>query len=488
MDNMSELDQKKQQLRQYFAQIGEIRVFVSGSPAFGHAASTVAILKRFIALGFAKKIQVVYHKGLDPTRPTAQKLEILLPGFNQKTPDASITISSQGMNAVVSFVSLDDELEPKPFAISGGWDEAMPINMFGKSIATPTFEKLKVDWLVVLQPYSWTAQSGAFFKQTPNPSYIGLDGLGKQLPNFVNLGYYRPDPEVSEKDWQLYLELPTLKEEARGRIKFAKAIVDALAKKQDIDLCPVYGIADVASDSKTIVKVPSWTVLFNLISSMHSVQKRAAIVLVLADLKPDNYENLEKAINGSPSTLQLNEHLQKYIAEHLHGKVKVFPNLKTADDLELAIKNLQTDEILVLSIPGLPPDIFDLFYKLATYPSVFEGAGTAGMIVNLNKPYFRLTGPNQQLYPKLPLSVSESADDIAKTANLLQFDLAQWPPNPDDSPAFKLVQFILQCYQSGKIATYFTDVYQFFHNEGNDKLLVGLSYLLNTATFKKLGH
>lgn len=494
MQTSNDFPMKKQKLREYFMMADEIRIFVDGSPAFGHAASTIAILKRFIALGFASKIRVVYHKGLDEVRPTVQKLEILLPGFDRNHPDQSILVESQNKKATVSFTLLgSSELPPAPFAISGGYDDAKPPSPLAKSSpALDVFRQLNVDWFVVLQPFTWErAPNAAFFKTAPAPAFVALDSYAKQLPDYYKQCYYRPFPAMSAQDWQHFLELPTLKEDARKRIALARAVVDTLEKKPHVDLCPVYGIADVASDSKTIVEADSWLVLLNLIAGIRTAaRERAAVVLVLADLKPENYLHLMNAMHGAFSDLGLNEHLMHYITKHLQGKVKISLPTESAENVQQVIETLQSDEILVLSMPGLPPDIFDLFYGLATLPAVFEGAGTAGMIVNVGKPYLRLAGRDQVLYPVIPSAQqNEIVKELARIAYLLQTGRTQWPSDPQVSPASQLGTFITECYKSdGKIATYFSDVYNYFHDEEHDKLLAGLLFLLESREFKRLSH
>jgi hypothetical protein len=461
-------------LSQYFHKIDVIRFFVSGSPAFGHAASTIAILKRFIALGFATTIQVVYHES------TLNKLAVLLPGFNPEEPATVLTITSQGKEAKVSFALLGTELEPKPFAISGGFDEVR-----GTSIP----KKLAVEKFVVLQPFSWeNAPNVAFFGPVSQPTKI-LDSYSKQLPAYYRQGYYRSIAQMTEKDWQHLLEIPTFKQETREKIRSAQTLVNVLAERPDLHLCPIYGIADVAKDSKTIVKVASWTVLFNLIAGINYAQKygeqnmqKGAVVLVLADLKAENYTYLTNVFDGAFGNTKVNEAFQQHVKEHLQGKVKVRPDLKAPEELQKAIKELQPDEILVLSITSLPPDVFDFFYNLATLPSVFEGAGTASMIVNLNKPYLRLAGQNQVLYPTLPLDApkpGEVAVDLAQIAMALQYELQNWPLQLKDTPATQLGTFISDCYRPTKIAQYFLETSQFFHNEAHDKLLTGLTFLLD---------
>ena len=179
-------DASVERLRGYFNSTEKVRVFVPQSPAFGHASATIAILNRFIALGFTEALEVVYSDD----ESTQNKLKVLLPGFNPETR-ADIEVMSSGKIGTISFKRYTvDELDPLPFAITGGFDE---INR------TPVPKNLKINWFVVLQPYLWErAENVALFgpfadRSNPLEAFVvhDLSGVGylQVLDNgFVGIG------------------------------------------------------------------------------------------------------------------------------------------------------------------------------------------------------------------------------------------------------------------------------------------------------------
>jgi hypothetical protein len=141
--------------------------------------------------------------------------------------------------------------------------------------------------------------------------------------------------------------------------------------------------------------------------------------------------------------------------------------------------------ILVIKMNGLPGKPFNYLYSKSTLPCMFEGKGTAALVLNLPVPYFNLTEVNI-VYPTLPLTaaVGPLARDCNTAAIKLNtpFNQTNTAINTDgfDSTAIYAVgQFIWKISEEGQpLKGYFDSLPLFYHNLINDKLLKALFYML----------
>ena len=464
----------KGKMRQFFKDTSP-RFYCAQSPAFGHLASTVAILKRFIALEFITKGEIVYQN-----EEVLNKLRTLLPQISQDKNPSPIVVKSQGKQASVTLT-----LQPNSplaisakFAITGGWEETKDVEKMTKL--------LNVDFMAVLQPYSWTMEHPgvediAYFLEVTE-----LVKLDTKITTLIEMPYFHPAPSVSKEEWEELSKLPG-KEDL---ILAAKAVVDEVARKKLL-FCPAYGISNVGPKTPA-TQPPPGAILFNMCSTIRYLQeknagyKRAAVILVLTEIKKDTWRILKDWVKGK-NIYDPKPPLPQFIKEYMNGdSVLVREDLKSQVTIANAIDDLKANQILILNIEGVPAAVFDLFYGIATLPSIFEGAGTAGLVMNLGKPYFRFA---ETPYPVLPFCSPQSVEsnDAKEMVSLMKTSLQNWSNEEDKIPPRVLAKYFQDCYTSGSTMQKYFDGFaqELQKDNGPDKLLCALSYLFNSQQFRE---
>ena len=462
-----------------------IRIYVPNSPNFGHQATTVNIMWRLIALGFNQSMEVVYDNGgqypMDPS--TIQKLALLIPGLNPNNPQP-VTIDG----VVISFIeqqTFTSQNLPKTltFGITGGYDS--DDDNLGKKFFTKSFLKL--------QPYGWSRfLSKAKPPKWSHPSVLYNIDVSVDLNNvdvfqdtFNKFNYYMPIPQMSALDYDNFNNKDCLK------ATIYKYII------QDIDnhlinLMPIYGIADKNGQITAQCGGKPESVLFNLIAGVASAQKshirsleKGTVLVNIANVTSQPYRNLRTMLNGETTGMpQLNEYASN---NELKARVKIVNYNDSNFYTYMQEVENNPDKILLVNINGLPQYAFNYMYYRSTLPCVFEGKGTAGMILNLGLPYLHFN-QNSQVYPTLPLTsklsnadaiycdevASSLLNDFSTTQNLIRDGFFY------KSSINKTGNFIeANATANHPLRAYFAQLGTFFHNEENDKLLNALGSMLS---------
>ncbi len=466
-------------LSDYFDTQDEIRVYVTNTNGFGHQVSTVNIMLRLIGYGYDKDITCIYDdRGGDI--PTISKLAILLPQIVLKTgaPPDPITING----ATISFqpVSTFDPgtTATVDFGITGGYDD-------GTNLSTT----YKTNYFIVLQPFQWSkaAQGNSIYKGTDRINLLSIEAIGGV--QFMNRGFYMNDPTLSDAEWDLYMDDPAI----GLRCEYANYI-HAFAEGDDpeekkMNLCGAYGMTDVYGGLKTLVTTPA-SLLFNLTTSILYAQTTDAesfgtrtLLLVMADVSDDSYAELQDYFNGEDIE---NADVVEYLTTNdVASRVKILTSLGNKA-LEDAIDALEDGQVLIVSLPNLPPPIFNQMMYISQIPFVFEGKNTANLAINFKNPYFYLAKASAGvLYPTLPLG-SEGTNPVAAASqtvtNTMQTMPRFWPASPAEYPAKLLGDFIIQNKTPTDVnyPAYFNEVQEFYHNEMNDKLFLSLMTFIAT--------
>jgi hypothetical protein len=454
------------------------RVYCPDSPAFGHLSNTLAILKRFIALGFISKAEIVYQNA-----DVLTKLRTLLPQIPQDPP-FQILVSTVGKTALVTLTLMPKQtpLEPtEKFAITGGWDHP--------DDAKPVAALLNVDCLVAVQPYLWEltepkAYDCAYFRRTD--TMVKLTDL---IPDLGQMLYLRPQPAVSAEEWSQLAALPNMD----VKIPAAKAVVDGV-NAGGLLFCPAYGISNVGTKVPASAPSPS-SVLFNVCSTIRFLQvngsqrfRKGAVILVLTELSSSAWTFLKGWVTGK-SLFEPPETLKNFIAQYLYPQgvetVLVREKLETATEISQAIANLSSGQVLILNIQSLPSDVFELCYGMATLPSILEGAGTAGLVMNFRTPYFRFNG---QGYPVFPFGSQPSPESLlaASRRDLVNTLLKAWSIASNEVPPPVLGQYFEDCYTTGSsIQSYFAQFATILQDPGNDKFFAALRMVFVCDAFQK---
>jgi len=327
--------------------VAGIRIGVQSASGFGHQSAAVAALEQVRDLGYDGPIQVVYDGG------AASKLPKVLPGFLERGGPVQ-RLELDGKPVVCVHQEYFAKHPPKP-------DAGLLIGLVGACDRDGTgwLDKLSVDSAVVLQPFDWGTEEDRTIEvrgrrseplMLPSSStYIydvaGVDGLGGRraaIQAFV-AHQARLDPSF------------------RDRAPAMTAMLQGV-QSGGLDLMPVYGLHQSGFHSDEIDPRVS---LNNLIGGVRHAQRaegaaaKPAVLCVIGDVD-----------DALPP---------------LDPKIKAIR--ADAPDAAKMIAELRADETLVLYAGRLPQGVFRQSCKLATLPTIMEGANTANLMQMLGKPY-----------------------------------------------------------------------------------------------------
>ncbi|MES2655807.1 MAG: hypothetical protein V4620_09480 [Bacteroidota bacterium] len=513
-DIFTESLQQQQTLISNFLQLEDnrtIRVFVADSPGMGHQSNTVLIMSRLIQLGFNQNYDVVYAVG-EADNLTADKLIKLIPGF---VPNANGTPVNVALNA-----STTASMIPLPyfkahaadypllnFGFTGGFD-SNATNLANKPYPDdPNAKGVNVNLFLKLQPYQWAQENAIQQQDLPARENIlnvaALGGLtyGRKRGYFINAPAAPTQASFVAPNQNKYTP-------------YQKIIAACTSAENPINLLPVYGIggSDVTGATNANPAVLSQNVLFDLITAVRYTQRfstlanlqRGAIIVNIADIPAASYTALNTLLSGAAADLpNLNAlvtqlpAIQGDIAAN-HVEVINYDNA----DLDAKIAALQgaggANKILVIKMGGLPISAFDYMYACSSLPSLLEGKATANLVLNLNKPYLNLLKDAGIVYPTLPLNAPNGPTatrcnnavlgfkDSTATINASLGDaFILNPPSAglQATPIYTIASLTIDAYKAadaaGSLRPYFTDLYNFFQNQQQDKLFLGLLYFLS---------
>lgn len=521
LDNVADIFtqslQQQQALISTFLQLEEnkvIRVFVADSPGMGHQSNTVLIMSRLIQLGFNQNYDVVYAPG-DEGNLTATKLSQLIPGF---VPNADGTPVNVALNA-----STTASMIPLPyfkahaadypllnFGFTGGFD-SNSVNLANKPYPDqPDSKGVNVNLFLKLQPYQWAKglQDNAIQQQDlpARANKLDVPALGGQTYG-KKRGYFINTPTAPT---QASFTAPN----ENKYTPYQKIIAACVSADNPINLLPVYGIggSDATGATNANPTILSQNVLFDLITAVRYTQRfstlgnlqRGAIIVNIADIPAESYTALNTLLSGAaPDLANLNSLVTQLpaIAGSITDNNVEIINYNDAD-LDTKIAALQgaggANKVLVIKMGGLPISAFDYMYACSSLPPLLEGKATANMVLNLNKPYLNLLKDAGVVYPTLPLSAPDGPNAKRCNTAVLKFkDSAEIintnlgdafvlnPPSAglQATPIYTIASLTMDAYKAadaeGSLRPYFTDLYNFFQNQQQDKLFLGLLYFLS---------
>ena len=476
------------------AENATIRVYVASSPGYGHQANTVNIMWSLIAAGFNQAFQVIYDD--TPTVPTTiQKLATFIPGLDPANPQPVVV---NGVN--ISFVA-ESAFDPTTaplinFGFTGGYDSS------GTNLAKSTNTTL----FLKLQPYTWPQANALYIRDAADASTItvdlsGVDVLGGFV--FTRLDYYLPIPEMTDADYDNFTD------SAPTKVAPYRAIL-AASEGGTANMMPIYGIGDVGGTIEALAGANPESILYNLIASTAANQdsaaapdnlKRGAIIVVIATVSQTPcYDNLNALINGTNVTVpQLNTYTATTLG--LADRVDVISFDDAQFDTLLAGVQANARKILVVKMNGLPSTAFNYMYYKSTLPCVYEGKGTASLVLNLPVPFFNLTSSSSRLkyvYPSIPLpNIKLLKAETAANAqavycnNDVAFRLKENSETTNTNLSnggfgttviSAASDFMQNAYTDGNpTKVYLDSLPTFFHDQANDKLLQALFYMLQLS-------
>lgn len=470
----------KENLAAFFAAQDEIRTYVTNTNGFGHQVSTVNIMLRLIGYGFNKDMVCIYDDGAADL-PTIQKLALLLPEIVLIGTEVPKPITIGG--ATISFqpTSTYKPANQIDFGITGGYDD-------GANLST----KYLTNCFIVLQPFQWgkAVYNNSILRGSTTLPLEDVQAIG---PRFGDRGFYMSDPTLTDQQWDLYMDNPNVAIRSEQANYIYSLATNQSPKYKNVNLCSAYGMSD-AYNGLTTLPTTAASLLFNLALSMLYVQKNGtgtlktrAVLLVLANVTDDSYNDLKNYFlgidtDGGPFT---NPKLLAFLKDYnVPRNAKTITSLAN-NALVKAIDELQDGQVLVVSLPGLPPPVFNQMMYASNIPFVFEGKNTANLAINFANPYYYLAKAGAGVvYPTLPLSAVETDPDakaIQAIANSMQERPQSWPQNDDPSSPVKMGDFTIQTKDAqNEYSQYFFRTQQFYHDELNDKLLLSLFVFINT--------
>ncbi|MFH6990647.1 hypothetical protein ACHRVW_23160 [Flavobacterium collinsii] len=469
----------------------QIRIYVPASPGYGHQANTVNIMYSLIAAGFNQDIQMIYDD--TETVPTnIVKLATLIPGLDPINPEP-VDINE---NVTVYFISTTNfattPQDQLVFGITGGYDDS----------ATNLALLTKTSIFLKLQPYCWREVNSLYINRGPgeeNQTIINLSDV-EVLGNFIftRQNYYLPVPQMSETDYEQFTTATPAK------VPPYRAILEAsTGENPTINMMPVYGLGDLGGMIESMGARPE-SVLFNLLASVARTQrygdaehlKKGAVIVVIATITEPCYTNLIALLAGQNAEVpDLNAYI---LQENLDNRVDIIDyNAEDFGD-QLAAVAASNQKILLVKMNGLPGAPFNYMYSKSTLPCVFEGKGTASLVLNLPLPFFNLTNSNlnrRYVYPTLPLQnikilqAETAASAQAITCNTTTFRLIEafattntklHNAGIEGTALYTAAQFMQNAYTpDNPINTYLAGLSHYFHQQQNDKLTIALLYMLN---------
>ena len=501
--NQKKFDTALADVDNYIATLQTVKIFIADSRSFGHQASSITILFNLIRLGCKATFIIVYE-----TAAALAKVRVLLPITPNQTDPIQLARPDGGM-VTVEFLSFDEAQEPCDLALTGGYDDT--IQNLIKLDATSTIE---------LQPFNWNKGENSIYKKGEGENPAVKYSLDTAIANFNQHSFYIDNPIQDNDFWD---QFTAIYPQWATNVNLTKKVLELYGDTEDFYLCPVYGI-----NTGSIDPILS---LFNLCTGISYMQDQTQFIqakkAVIISFSPQNQKGQDNDVNlQTLKNLIVNRNYKggfytptanciQYLASSSLGtRVKYYD---VSDDgnsdpanLQTAIDNLNSNEILVVQIGPVPAPVFNYTYFVANLPFVFEGQNTAALALNFGIPYIHITTPGNyignNLYPVIPPG-SAVGNSNGKVATMIASKTSVFPglwKSPTAkltkstininnkaasldalSPSYVLGKFMTEAVLNSpdnKMIRYFANFKGYFHDVKNDKLilaLIALQYNVN---------
>ncbi|MHA7056093.1 hypothetical protein ACWGOQ_0002665 [Aquimarina sp. M1] len=489
-----------------------IRLYVVDTSGLGHQATTILIMNRLITLGFNHNFQLVYDNSSGDNK---RKLAKLIPGFNAAGEDVQTVIlndnTSVKLITLASFITNIEEYPVVNFGFTGGFD-TNATNLANNP--SPSSKGVNVNFFLKLQPFQWSKQNAIQRLGQVNGAYIILeDQVALGAASFKKRGYFVNPPQAPlDTDFG---------DDATKLAAYKKIIAATTGEDATVNLMPVYGIGenrDFGGGVEANLNIKPENVLLYLITGLRYAQEfseighlqQGTIILNIAFETPASYVRLDTYLKGiaSADRNQGIDRLNQFVTDigAVAGDITA-ANVEVIDYaggnaewLQAKIDALKSpggvNKVLLIKMDGLPLPAFDYIYSKSSASCLFEGKGTANLVLNLNKPYLNLLKNAQNVYPTLPINAVEHGpqsvrsemaarglNDSAITTNgkLPADDLVLNPPSEGltQTGMYKIANFIKDGYtDDGDTQQYFTALQTFWQNQQEDKLFQSLLFFL----------
>lgn len=417
-----------------------VRTCIEDSPNFGHTATTVHILQKFIIFlpqHSSTQFEVYYDKKI------ACKIVPLIPGFVATGKKSDVYISGKK----VTFFPFDTTPNPEKEAVLGfigGYDES-------DNLAS----KYNTRCWIVYQPYLWCYPGALHFKSEKT---ILLD-VGS--PGEVHPYTFKTYPFVFEDE---EFDISGQIEEAYRRSDFwpeCEKIKFLCAWQSDHTgyLWPIY------------FGVIAHHVVIHLICLSSEILRKKSnpslkIVLPLLIGQDAEFHEIQTLIDNF-----LQEKSSQTLREVLEIKIKVCAS-STLEEIQAALSDPDSN-VVVLRVNRLPRPFFNFLCAKCVFPFVFEGQGTTSIFTSLHKPFLQIAS-SSPTYPNYFFNDLNS--DVAKKITCITEALASKPVLTSEDYAEYASTIEDMVFDSAKPEfIFFHSDLQTMSSRDKDKFLLGIS-------------
>lgn len=501
----------------------EIRLYFGYSQNFGHRATTVNLMYRLLTYfpaNIPRTIRIIYDIDSDnaegPTPPEVKTafctvLSKLIPGLTYDTVFNAqpFLLTQSGYPSVTlqfnAYNPGDDDQPFDPplttacyFAITGGFDDS-------KNDTGP----LQVKCLLSLQPYQFVKSNALNTLYFPSSDAEGIllgprynEAGTKPIEGkkgifgltYTKRAYYTPDPNITQTLWDLFQTAEPQK----------YAVVQKLIQLQSQNQCqlmPLYYSQGRIWGSTADVLFNMTEGLFRMKVLHNLTPNKCSVVIVFGGISNLEYNSFTRFVNMQDNLEdypRLSAYLQQQVVRNRYtNRMRILPPTAAPDVIEAAVTTVGPEGVVFVNLGSVPQYIFNLLFFGADLPAVFEGEGSASMILNAGIPFLHLVSTDvqfvdnadaerkiNQLYPTIPLYAANNA--VALQCHLDSLNMLaepqEWEEALDkdrETPGDVIGQFIYDSYTEGtQKYTYFLSMRPFFHDPKNDKLMMALMYTL----------
>ncbi|MBN2440939.1 MAG: hypothetical protein JXJ04_06325 [Spirochaetales bacterium] len=536
--------------KEFLKEQNEIRILIFNTFGSGHIGTTIRMMLRLIELGYISK-DTRFVLCCEKIEDSKTNIKCCLPNWDGTMRDFEVKAGDYSANAVVIEYFPNTQSFVFTYQIDlgfvGGLDLKQPYLKKGeKTSIEPDIrtqiinirKNLNVKYFIVLQPYQWTGGGYGISYNNNGDNFYDLNNNNikedqKEVSFLLKQHSLFLDEPKEPFDWTPFTDEKKWKDFDTGmpeRVKIVKELTDKAEVK--INLLPVYGLA---GHWKTAEQISG--VALNICSGIMKAQedgleqaKKRTVILFIATQNEllNDLEDFLKETIWSYLYANASDDCQKWAQDNLfedkdkdedEDKIQFLKMNKELDDkaigvLETKINDLNSKQILIMTIGRLPQEVFDYVYAKATLPPVLEGAGSIELVLNLGRPYFKvLNGAANEAYKSYPtLPPNECSSNtgaiatichkiasrgiIDQNGNPLKWEDPKEKAYPPKYPPL-IVSDMIKVFCKPDIIDdpkplklddalkeYFSDLKNYFHNIQNCKLHIALNVLTNIVDKK----
>ena len=469
-----------------------VRLFVDGTPGYGHQAASVLLLRTLVGepngpyRGFdfntGKTVEICYRVWKDADSPLP-KIQRLLSEVNWQLPTPTLN----GATLRVRRYPLENPAQRR-FAFTAGADD------FQSGDAESRLRQgLGVIHFLRLQPYRWLEPH-----QVQSRSKDGEERVRDLVDFFVSKGdylpihaYFMPTPVMD--DWGRYtgsadpdvkrkaeiLQWLTTDEQLRefdlgalysfhygfggdddpvvtaNRDEVFDALLNFLCSilvmqgKRTTSKKPAVivnfdkiGFMNDESDGQSYIEYPSFKYLHSILAGNLTRIETAQVrgIKLLDDAKRQRggfYIDLTSRLR------RRERYFNKLVEVTKHGQLSRLRFQNAQDLLTLKAFMLhwfieRKDRVFFLQLGSVPPEVFGYVLSRCTLPPVFEGYNTANLALNIGEGFLQLMRPtlkkSDDTYPSIPAGAraGKEQQELKRHANLINEPLSSWPTKERD--------------------------------------------------------